>query len=251
MGSTNLLKTYLRAFLLALSFLTTLPVPSPGLVSDDEMSSSLVFFPLTGLIIGFISFLFYYIGILLWNPQIAAWLWLISNALITGGLHLDGWIDTFDALGSHKSRSEMLTIMKDSRIGAMGGISAILLFGLKWSLLSNLSYNSVALLVVPLMGRVAIVLSTQTFTYIKEKGLGHSFTKPLQLSSWLFVLFSVLVPIALFTGSIGLVSAGISLLMSVLWATFLSHKFGGLTGDNYGSLNEIAEMIFLLFVLVI
>jgi len=117
----------MKTLKLALSFLTTIPFPSIGLVSDEEMSRTVAFFPLVGLIVGGVNLVVYLLGLKFWSPAVAAWLWLITNAIITGGLHLDGWIDTFDALGSRKSRSEMLVIMKDSRIGAMGGIAAVLL----------------------------------------------------------------------------------------------------------------------------
>jgi len=242
-------KASVKTLKLALSFLTTIPFPTIGLVSDEEMSRTVAFFPLVGLIVGGVNLVVYLLGLSFWSPAVAAWLWLITNALITGGLHLDGWIDTFDALGSRKSRSEMLVIMKDSRIGAMGGIAAVLLIGLKWSLLVESSAVPVLVFLAPIIGRSAVLIATQTFVYIREKGLGHAFTQPLNLNLWIFALSIVFIPLFILTDITGLLAALTAVILSILWAWILSRKFGGLTGDNYGALNEIAEVLFLLFTL--
>ena len=236
----------MKTLSLALSFLTTIPFPSIGLVSDEEMSRTIAYFPLVGLIVGVVNFAVYLIGLRLWSPSIAAWLWLIANALITGGLHLDGWMDTFDALGSRKSRSEMLVIMKDSRIGAMGGMAAILLFGLKWSLLASASTLPVIVLFAPVVGRSAVLISTQVYSYIREKGLGDAFTRPLDKGYWVFATTVLLLPLLLIMGYVGWMAAAVAIAGALAWARALSLKFGGLTGDNYGALNEAAEVGFLL-----
>jgi len=241
-------KAIMKTLKLALSFLTIIPFPSIGLVSDEEMSRIVVLFPLVGLIVGVANFVLYLIGLSFWSPSVAAWLWLISNALITGGLHLDGWIDTFDALGSRKSRNEMLVIMRDSRIGAMGGIAAILLLGLKWSLLVESSAAPTLTLIAPIVGRSAVLIATQTFIYIREKGLGHAFTQPLKLKPWIFAMSTLLIPIIVLVDITVLLTALIAVALSILWAWMLSRKFGGLTGDNYGAVNEIAEVLFLFLV---
>lgn len=234
---------------LALSFLTTIPFPSIGLVSDEEMSRTAAFFPLVGLIVGGINTTVYLLGLRFWSPAVAAWLWLIANALITGGLHLDGWMDTFDALGSRKGRSEMLAIMRDSRIGAVGGMAAVLLFGFKWSLLAESSVVPSLVFLAPIVGRSAVLIATQTFSYIREKGLGHSFTGPLHPALWLFALTVVVTPLHLLTGVMGLLAAAAASALALLWARVLSHKFGGLTGDSYGALNEATEVMFLFLAL--
>ncbi|WP_148091983.1 adenosylcobinamide-GDP ribazoletransferase, partial [Paenibacillus sp. 598K] len=68
----------------------------------------------------------------------AAVLVLIAWAALTGGLHLDGWMDTADGVLSHRSRERMLEIMRDSRVGAMGVIAGTLLLMFKLSLLASL-----------------------------------------------------------------------------------------------------------------
>jgi len=235
---------------LALSFLTTIPFFAVDYVPDEEMGRSLAYFPLVGLVVGGFNASMYFLGLYFWSPAVAAWLWLIANALITGGLHLDGWMDTFDALGSRKGRAEMLTIMKDSRIGAMGGMAAVLLLGFKWSLLVESGAAPALVLLAPVVGRSVALITTQGFTHIREGGLGRTFTQPLPLARWLFVLASVLLPFALLGPAHFLVAAIGAAALAMLWAGSLCHKFGGLSGDNYGALNELAEVLFLLLAIV-
>ncbi|MBT9135607.1 MAG: Adenosylcobinamide-GDP ribazoletransferase [Firmicutes bacterium] len=236
----------MKTLALALSFLTTIPMPHVGMASDEEMNATLGFFPLVGLLVGLVNAGLFLVGVRLWSPQIAAWLWLISNAIITGALHLDGWMDTFDALGSRKSRSEMLEIMKDSRIGAVGTTAALLLLGLKWSLLIVSVSTIAALVIAPAVGKVGVVLATQAFPYGREKGLGQALTKPMQLSGWFFALGVAVVTTIAFLRMPGLIALAVSLMVGLAWAHTLSRKFGGLTGDSYGAVNELVELVFLL-----
>lgn len=234
---------------LALSFLTTIPMPHVGIATDEEMNATLGLFPLVGLLVGLANAGIFLVALRLWSPQIAAWLWLISNALITGALHLDGWMDTFDALGSRKSRSEMLAIMKDSRIGAIGATAALLLLGLKWSLLSASATTLATIVIAPAIGRLGVVLATQAFPYGREKGLGQALTTPMQVSGWFFALGVAIVTTIAFLKLSGLVALAISLMVGLAWARALSRKFGGLTGDSYGAVNELVELLFMLVLL--
>lgn len=239
----------MKTLVLALSFLTTIPLFPVGYVSDEEMGQSSAFFPLVGFVVGGINATMYFLGLYFWSPAVAAWLWLIANALITGGLHLDGWMDTFDALGSRKSQSEMLAIMKDSRIGAMGGMAVVLLLGFKWSLLVAAGATPALVLLAPVVGRSAVLIATQVFTYIRAGGLGHTFTQPLPPARWLFVLVSILLPLSVLGSMQGLLAALLAVSLAMLWARSLCHKFWGLTGDTYGAINEATEVLFLFFAL--
>lgn len=239
----------MKTLSLALSFLTTIPMPHVGMASDEEMNATLGSFPLVGLLVGLVNAGIFLVGLKLWSPQIAAWLWLISNALVTGALHLDGWMDTFDALGSRKSRSEMLAIMRDSRIGAIGATAALLLVGLKWSLLSVSGSTIAVLVVAPAIGRLGVVLATQTFPYGQEKGLGQALTTPIRASGWFFAFGVALVATIVFLRLSGLIALAVSLMVGLAWARALSRRFGGLTGDSYGAVNELVELVFLLVLL--
>lgn len=235
----------MKTLWLALSFLTALPVPT-ALATDEEMGRTVALFPLVGLLIGLVNTAVFVAATKLWSPQVAAWLLLAANALLTGGLHLDGWVDTFDALGSRKSRNEMLAIMKDSRIGAIGAMALVLLIGLKCSVLTLCAEHLRILVMMPLVGRIAMAVATQLFPYGRERGLGKALTAPLRLSGWLCIIVLGLLPLALLLGLGGIVALVASLALAMLWAVYLTKRFGGLTGDCFGALNELVELSFLL-----
>src|SRR3989338_5804758 len=128
----------MSSFLFALQFLTIIPVNIRH-IDEKRSAKAVIFFPLVGLFLGLILaavnnlLLFFKFEGLLINTIL-----VISLAILTGGLHLDGLADTFDALLSRKNKEQMLEIMRDSHIGAMGVLSLISVILLKISLLSTI-----------------------------------------------------------------------------------------------------------------
>ncbi|MBE0337007.1 adenosylcobinamide-GDP ribazoletransferase [Paenibacillus sp. 23TSA30-6] len=124
-----------QAIAAAFQFLSRLPVKAELDFSPELLKRSASYYPLVGMVIGLIVWCFAALASLVLPPlpcavlTLAVWVWL------TGGLHLDGWMDAADALFSYRSRERMLEIMKDSRVGAMGVIACVLLLMLKASLL--------------------------------------------------------------------------------------------------------------------
>ncbi|WP_226001114.1 adenosylcobinamide-GDP ribazoletransferase [Paenibacillus sp. BJ-4] len=124
-----------QAVAAAFQFLSRLPVKAELDFSPELLKRSASYYPLVGAVIGLIVWCFAVLASLVLPPlpcavlTLAVWVWL------TGGLHLDGWMDAADALFSYRSRERMLEIMKDSRVGAMGVIACVLLLMLKASLL--------------------------------------------------------------------------------------------------------------------
>jgi adenosylcobinamide-GDP ribazoletransferase len=133
-GKTTLQSCFSKfsALGLALSFLSRL---LPGrAASKEEMSATLCWYPLAGLILGLILALpFYFLqcfGFTASGNKVFLWglLFSIAHVWLTRALHWDGWADIFDALGSGKNGEEFYKILKDSRIGAFGALSLVLGF---------------------------------------------------------------------------------------------------------------------------
>ena len=128
----------MKSFILALQFLTTIPFRTKKPASNDRLPQATIYFPLVGLLLGLIlvavNSLLSYFGFkeLFINSALVALL-----IVFTGGLHLDGLADTFDALLSRKRKAEMLEIMRDSHIGTMGVLSLIVVILFKISLLCS------------------------------------------------------------------------------------------------------------------
>ena len=129
----------MKSLWLAIQFLTTIPI-NIKYKDEKELPHALIFFPFVGLLLGLIlAGINHLLFILNFNDLLSNVILIISLILLTGGIHLDGLADTFDALASRKNKEEMLEIMRDSHIGVMGVLSIVSILLLKISVLSSLS----------------------------------------------------------------------------------------------------------------
>src|SRR5215475_13855444 len=130
---------WLRLFLIAIQFLTRLPVPDKLQASEETLGKATKFFPLVGVMVGAGAALtFWLLRHLL--PHSAAVLGaIIFTAFITNGFHEDGLADTFDGFGGGWTKEHALEIMRDSRLGTYGTMALIFLIVGKYSFLSNLA----------------------------------------------------------------------------------------------------------------
>ena len=170
--------------------------------------------------------------------------------LLTGVLHLDGFIDTCDGLAGSKTPQERWEIMRDSRVGSFGVAGAFCLLLLKYICLGGLpdSFRVAGLVLMPVLSRWAVVCSIFSFPYAKPEGLGKVFKEQTSRRSLILATSVTLVL------SLGLFRVrGIALMLGV-WlvamalAAFLSRRFAGLTGDTYGAIIEVTEVIALILV---
>jgi adenosylcobinamide-GDP ribazoletransferase len=233
-----------RRFLAAASFLTRLPVPANVQLDEVSLAESPPMFPLVGAIIGLVTAGFDRLACALFHPAVAAVGDLMVVFGLTGGLHLDGLLDSADGLLSGKSREKALDIMKDSRVGAMGVSAGILVIGLKITLIAVLAAGArfKALLIAPLLGRHSMLVAMTLFPYARpEEGLGSLF-KAKAGPRWLLIpgLFVTAVTIVA-AGQRGAAALFLSVLLAMVLGRWASARLGGLTGDVYGALCEITE----------
>lgn len=258
------MKAQVKSFVAALQFLTRLQVG--GCPRKEDFLSSPTYFPLVGLALAGILYLFWW-GVLSRLPLPAqAGLLLVMGICLTGGLHLDGFMDTCDGLFSGRERERILEIMKDSHVGAHGvtaGVSLLLVkFSLLLSLLENLRFASMdgagqpvpglapALILMLVLSRWAMVLALNIFPYARPQGLGTLLGAgrargPLYLATVL--------TLAIVYGSArwwGLILMAAVALFTFWWGRWVSRFIGGLTGDTYGALAELVEVL-VLFILVV
>lgn len=268
--STNRSKD--RPIAAAFQFLSRFPVPLEVNFTPELLRRSVKHYPLVGFAIG--AALSIAAAFSAWSLPampaaviiLAVWIWL------TGGLHLDGWMDSADALLSYRSREKMLEIMKDSRVGAMGVIACILLLLFKMSLLHSLiGYGFVkmgaALLTAPVWSRWFMTYALKAWPTAREgEGLAERFHGQ-KLSGIVFSTAAALLLSALGLALVALwepssMSWTLCLLYFILipcvvWvigalaANRISKRLGGLTGDVYGALNEGLEAVVLLGAVII
>jgi len=237
----------MQPFLCALTFLTRIPIPVKCNYTPENFARSLYFFPVIGLILG---------GILggswlglkhLFPPIITGALILLIHILLTGGLHLDGLMDTLDGLGGGKNKEQRLAIMKDSRVGAFGVQGAILNCILKFSVYTQLTMPLLPLLIItPMIGRQALVLVQVFFPYARSQGLGSLFTVYGDYKK-----FAITTAITLLITIVSLkITGAILLLLSYIFVlvigALISRLLDGLTGDTYGATCELTELFLLM-----
>jgi len=236
----------------AFQFLTILPLNIKRF-KEELLAESTIYFPLVGLTLGgFIVGLEYCLSGML-PLQIISILQIAFLALITGGLHLDGFADTIDGIGCPKSPEERMQAMKDSRVGSMGAVALIFLLILKYNSLALISHSlkTYAALIFPLVSRWGMVLAIFLSSQKSHTGVGHMFQK--QIKEKHFIMSSILpfmLIIYLFQ-SLGLIALiGFSFMVFVIFSLLLK-IFGKITGDHFGFINETTELIVLLLFLVI
>ena len=238
-------------FWTALQFLTILPTPLRHEDTDKTAGQSLPYFPLVGLILGGILFgLNYGLSLVLPSAIVPALL-IIALVILTGAHHLDGFIDTCDGVFAGKSKKERLAIMSDTKVGAFGIVGIVLLLLLKYTSLFSVSAILPALLLMPTLSRWTMVSMIFIFPYAKNSGMGFSFK---QGATW--QRLAVATAIALVAAVVLLRWRGLAM-MAILWliafgvSSYFSSRLGGLTGDNYGAINEISEVLVLLLIILI
>jgi len=237
-------------FWAAVQFLTILPTPSRHEVTGRVLGQSLAYFPLVGLVLGAILLgIQHCLSFILPGPVIPALL-VAALAVLTGAHHLDGLVDTCDGVIAGKSREERLAIMSDTRVGAFGIAGAVLVLLLKYVSLSS-APGLPALLLMPTLSRWTMVTSIFAFPYAKSSGMGLAFK---QGASWQRILVATLIALAVAVSTLrwwGLALMGSLWLITLAIAGYFRARLGGLTGDTYGAINELAEVLTLLLIILI
>jgi adenosylcobinamide-GDP ribazoletransferase len=238
------------SFLAALRFLTIIPLPWRREVSPEAVGRSIVYFPVVGVIIGLILVgLNWLLGLAL-PPALVSVLLVVALAAISGALHLDGFIDTCDGMAGGKTVEERWRVMQDSRAGSFGIIGVCLLLLVKYVSLNAVpdSWLIPTLVLMPVVSRWAMVYAIFAYPYAKPSGLGTVFKQGVSWQRFTIataITLAVVVVLAQLTGFI---------IMLIIWVIVvamvacLKGKFGGLTGDTYGAINEVAEVCLLILV---
>ena len=238
----------MRGFLTALTFLTRIPLPaSKFIVTSEDIERSYPYYPLVGLFLGLILWLLGKVLYSFFPPLVLGSLLLSTELLLTGGLHLDGFMDSMDGLLSARTPERVLEIMKDSRVVAHACISLVSILVLKFTLLASLTPAKFSLLLVmPMLSRWVFQFAVIRYPYARQQGLGKGLHDN---ARWLPFLLSGSIVLGLTFLLIGYAGI-IAFITCTLTVIFMSHKvsklLGGLTGDIYGALIEISEVVCLL-----
>jgi adenosylcobinamide-GDP ribazoletransferase len=241
----------MKGFLQAVSFLTILPVGQAHVFEGKELARSMAYFPLVGLVIGLLLALAQYLFLFFLPKAVALWFVIGLLAFLTRGLHLDGLADTMDGLASGGTKEKVLEVMKDSRIGAFGVISLILLLGAKYFCLEQIPGSSLpcSFIIMSVLGRNAMVLVCYRSSYARPEGLAKPFAEHLGARQVAVSLITALGIGLLLMGLKGTFAFFGIVLFSVGFRLFFKKRLGGITGDILGAANELSELLCLLILI--
>ncbi|MEJ2191517.1 MAG: adenosylcobinamide-GDP ribazoletransferase [Nitrospirota bacterium] len=243
--------------------MTVVPITVKGEVTEAHMARSVLAYPLVGLLQGAAAALGYALLERLFPPSVAVALAVLLLSAVSGGFHLDGLADTFDALASKGDRERKLAIMREGSVGAIGAAAVVFSLGIKYLALRSLAdlgpaafYG--ALVFMPMLSKWSMVAGMYHGAparkdglgrlYIESTGAGRFFSVTAMALAFmslgallagrppLFVLFNLPVLLALY-------------LLAAFLRRFFRSRLGGLTGDTLGAQGEITESVFLLAVL--
>lgn len=206
-------------------------------------------FPLAGLVIGLILATADAIFCALWPAAVVGVLDVAFLALITGALHLDGLADMADGLYGQRDREKSLSIMKDSRVGAMGLVTVAIFLMTKAAALGAVdSGRFLALWIIPAYARSAMMMGFFFLPYARGiEGTGSAFFEtPLKFKDFRFVLIPLI--LSLFLGWRGLLLNLVFVGVIALLIWFYNKKISGITGDLLGAMAEIVETALFLVV---
>jgi adenosylcobinamide-GDP ribazoletransferase len=234
----------MRLYLIAMQFLTIIPLPFDTRCQKEDLGRATACFPLVGLTIGgLLAGLYWLIAPWLNRPLTAALL-ITTLAAVTGALHLDGLADVCDGLAARGSRERFLAIMKDSNVGAIGAVGLVLGLLLKWQALlavpAGITWQ--ALLLFPTLGRCAQVLAMAGARHARQDGLGAAIIQG--MGAWhLLVALGITVAACLALLPVkGMIALTAVFAVTLVIKGYFSNRLGGLTGDILGCINELAEI---------
>lgn len=235
-------------FGLALTFLTICPWPSrwQAQATAAQLAASLAWYPVVGLLLGGLLLLAASGASLVWPPPVTAILLVILFTIATRALHLDGLADTLDGLGGGQTPEASLRIMKDHAVGAFGAVGLILALLAKYLLL-QLCLEAAAwrpVLLFPALSRWALVWLAYLSPYArKEGGLGQAMATLAQGRTLTLATISILAATGLLGGLPGLLSLAVVAALTWLASLYFRQRLGGVTGDVFGAVNEVMELV--------
>ena len=240
----------IKALIIYTQFFSRIVIPKA--VDISYLRRGLPFLTLFGLLLGLISGGFYFLMSLV-LPGMVAWvLTLAFDVLLTGGFHLDALADTADGLFSSRKKERMLEIMKDSRIGSNGVLALILYYALmlvlypylpepRWFIVASLT----------MIGKAGLSLQLYRMTYAREGGGSGNFFSASKTSHILLAqLLPMLLSLLVFSWR-GLLAYGLVFLGAIAYRRFVYNKIDGHTGDTLGAYVEIAQLLYLLGLVVL
>lgn len=241
-------------------FFTRIPIPFQLPYSDEIMNKSQKYYAWVGLIVGAINVIVYIIGHYLFGDAIALILMMCCSVLLTGGFHEDGFTDVCDSFGGGYGKEKIMTIMKDSRIGAYGTIGIILLLFLKFyslfELTSIANFKFICFIIIFSHSCSRFIAGTVIYTHQYVRDIDTSKVKPIAAKSLPYKdlgigIIGFLIPFLLYPELKFLALIPIAYLSKVYLCWYFKKHIGGYTGDCLGTIQQVSEVVIYLGAIIL
>ncbi|HSQ90022.1 adenosylcobinamide-GDP ribazoletransferase [Romboutsia sp.] len=249
----------MKRFIAILQFMTRIPI-NIDVGIDEDFHKSITYFPLVGFVLGILLFLVGTVSMKIFDPFITAIIITLSSVVLTGGLHIDGLGDTFDAIYSYRDKEKMLEIMKDSRLGTNSLLAIMFVMLLKIGFIYSIINQGFMWMIIfmPIIGRLGMIRLTYKTVSPRAKGMGNLFIGKSTTSMFITAITYTIAIIALISklmfnsSTILLLKILISIVIVIIFnQMFKQHiykKIDGVTGDILGCSVELGEVIYLLYI---
>ncbi len=248
----NKIKNEWVYFWTALMFFTRIPIPFKLPYSSEIMNKSQKYYSWVGIVVGLITALSYYVFQVLLNENIAIVLSMITSVFLTGAFHEDGFTDVCDSFGGGYGKEKIMTIMKDSRIGAYGTIGIALLLLLKFVTLVEIANKQSLLFFIFIIifahSLSRFIAGTAIYTHAYVRDIDTSKIKPiaaeaLPLSSLIIGIVGFLIPIIVFQEWKYLLVLPVAYSSKMMLCAYFKKHIGGYTGDCLGTIQQVSEVV--------
>lgn len=245
-----------QAIVIAFSMYSKIPMPKVEW-NKRNMKYALCFFPFVGIFIALLMFLIGNFGYKMeWNLLLFSTTMSVIPVMVTGGIHLDGMLDTIDALSSYGSKEKKLEILKDPHAGAFAMIGALVYFLISLGLWSEVSKECLVMVCVSYtISRTLSGLSVVTFPLAKNSGLACTFQENAHKKKVGLVMLLYFIVEAVFLiwlqPYVGVACIVGALLLFGYYYYMCKKYFGGVSGDLAGYFLQICELILLAVVVII
>lgn len=235
-------------FFIALAFLTRIPIPAVTPYSTAYMNASARYFPGIGMVVGGVGAAVFLAAVQIWSTALAVALSMIATIMLTGAFHEDGLADSCDAFGGGWQRQQVLSIMKDSRIGTYAAVGLIAILSVKFLALDAIARPAkiAAVLVVGhCWSRLLTISYLYDLCYVRDDD--SSKVKPMatQLSGGALAVaaLTAIPSLLLIRPQQAVAIIAVLLLWRWLFARYLQRRIGGYTGDCLGCAQQVAEVL--------
>lgn len=242
------MKQQLNLLLHALFFYSRIPVGNID-YSEENLTKAFRYFPLVGIMTGALGGGIFLLTHLLLPISVAVIFAMIAMIMITGALHEDGLSDFFDGFGAGGDKERILSIMKDSTIGAFGVISLVILFLLKFTLLISIDPSRILpiLIAAHASSRIMPIYLVNYSQYARNGNSKAMHTRmKTDKSTFLIALVIGVFPLLFLPWQILLITIPVYLAIGIFLKRYIEKKIGGFTGDVLGALQQFSELAFYL-----